>query len=225
MPADFKITELRWKERAVYPGKTLVLVVVIENKGDEKDDGLCLFYSDKGLKASFYIPELEPDVAYEGVLEEEIPTDFDLGKESAFVHVKPLKLDVTDTKYTSFFVLSRRDVNLNVDEAVDLEGKELSRAKIYVDGIYVHHWTPEFFLFGDARYCDGYAECGFGEHKIEVKKKDYQTYSTTINAKREYMGSIICVLPILTPSSEHTKEVTITANVDNPEISIRRKKE
>lgn len=221
MPSNFKIVKLTWKERAKYPGETLILSVIVENTGGEKSNGLCLFYSDKGLKASFYIPELEPDETYEGKIEKEIPADFEVGKDSALIHVKPMGLSVTDTKYVSFFVLSHRDVNLNVEEAVDLNGNPLSRAEIYVDGIYVHHWTPEFILFGDGRYCDSYIECGFGEHEIEVKKKDYKSFLTSVQAKREYMGSLISVFPVLAPSSEHTQRITILANVENPKVYIK----
>ncbi len=56
-------------------------------------------------------------------------------------------------------------------QAVDADGNPVSRAQVYVDGRYTHHWAPEELEFCSGCWI-GEAFCDFGEHTVEVRKGD-----------------------------------------------------
>lgn len=70
-----------------------------------------------------------------------------------------------------------------INEVKDEDGNALSSVKIYVDGVYLHHYAPETLTFCDGCKCDTYVDCGFGEHTIKLEKSGYQDWSDkkTIN--------------------------------------------
>ncbi len=68
-----------------------------------------------------------------------------------------------------------------INEAKDRQGNVLSSVKIYVDGVYIHHYVPETINFCGGCKCDSDVDCGFGEHAIELQKTGYEDWEEGIN--------------------------------------------
>lgn len=68
-----------------------------------------------------------------------------------------------------------------INEAKDRQGNVLSSVKIYVDGVYIHHYVPETINFCGGCKCDTDVDCGFGEHAIELQKTGYEDWEEGIN--------------------------------------------
>ncbi len=67
--------------------------------------------------------------------------------------------------------------------AHDYVGNTVSRAKIYVDGSYIHHYLPETLYFCANCYCDDdhQVACPLGRHQLLVRHDGFQPWQLTIN--------------------------------------------
>lgn len=85
-----------------------------------------------------------------------------------------------------------------INEVKDDDGNVLSNAKVYVNGVYVHHYAPEELTFCDDCKCDTDVDCGFGEYTIKLEKSGYQDWieTKTINARDSHE-----VNPVMNKSS------------------------
>ena len=92
----------------------------------------------------------------------------------------------------------------NIRNAKDEAHAEVSSAKIYVDGVYVHHYAPEELTFKEGGSCDGYVDCGFGEHTVSVKKEGYADWSKTRNI---VAGSNVEDFPIMRKTNGEEGEI------------------
>lgn len=81
-----------------------------------------------------------------------------------------------------------------INEVKDKNGSVLSSVKIYIDGAYIHHYTPETLVFCDGCKCDTYVDCGFGSHTIGLQKTGYLDWNEEINIKS---GDILEVSPVM----------------------------
>jgi len=68
-----------------------------------------------------------------------------------------------------------------INEVRDENGETLSNVKIYLDGIYLHHYAPETLTFCYSCQCDGDTDCGFGDHTIRLEKPGYQDWQEEIS--------------------------------------------
>lgn len=74
---------------------------------------------------------------------------------------------------------SSQEATYKINEVKDEEGNLLGNVKVYLDGVYLHHYAPETLTFCDDCHCDGDVDCGFGTHTIKLEKSDYQDWSET----------------------------------------------
>ncbi|MBL7159426.1 lamin tail domain-containing protein, partial [Candidatus Microgenomates bacterium] len=100
-----------------------------------------------------------------------------------------------------------------INEVKDEEGDELTNAKVYVDGVYVHHYAPETLTFCDNCKCDTYVDCGFGEHAIKLEKSDYQdwTETKTISAGDSHEAN-----PVMNKSSSTSSPTSTPTKTPTP---------
>ncbi len=80
-----------------------------------------------------------------------------------------------------------------INEVKDSSGSKLDQVKIYVDSVYIHHYTPETLTFCDGCKCDEVA-CGFGSHIFKLEKSGYNEWTET---KAIYSGDNHEATPIL----------------------------
>ena len=67
----------------------------------------------------------------------------------------------------------------HITEAKDaITGAAITRAKVYVDDVYIHGWAPEDITFCAGCKCDTYVDCGFGTHTVKVVKDDKEWTKT-----------------------------------------------
>ena len=107
-----------------------------------------------------------------------------------------------------------------INEVKDKNGKVLSNVKIYVDGVYVHHYAPETLTFCDSCKCDTYVDCGFGSHTIELQKADYQDWTEEINIKA---GDNLEVNPVMEKEEEVTSTPASTPTPKPPTLTPTKK--
>ena len=82
-----------------------------------------------------------------------------------------------------------------INEVKDGDGEVLNIVKVYVDGVYLHHYAPEVLTFCDGCQCDTYVSCGFGQHVIKLEKTGYHDWSET---KTFNFDSFYEVNPVMT---------------------------
>ncbi|MFC1727302.1 lamin tail domain-containing protein [Patescibacteria group bacterium] len=104
---------------------------------------------------------------------------------------------------------SPTSASYQINDAKNEDGETINNAKVYVDGVYLHHYAPETLTFCDGCSCDDYVGCGFGEHTIKVEKGGYEDWSETrsINA-----GDGIEVNPVLNSAD--------SSSVSTPTLSL-----
>jgi len=93
-----------------------------------------------------------------------------------------------------------------INEVKDKDGEVLSSVKVYVDGVYVHHYTPEVLTFCDGCQCDTYVNCSFGQHAIKLEKTGYEDWSkeTTIDPNTSDEVSPVMIFSEPNPTSTPT---------------------
>ena len=101
-----------------------------------------------------------------------------------------------------------------INEVKDEDGNVLSSVKVYVDGVYVHHYAPETLKFCDGCQCDTYVDCGFGEHTIKLEKSGYENWSKTIMVDSEYSEEVD---PVMSLSSDSTSLPSSSISTPSPE--------
>ena len=97
-----------------------------------------------------------------------------------------------------------------INEVKDEDGEVLrSSVKVYVDGVYIHHYAPEVLTFCDGCQCDGYVACGFGQHTIKLEKTGYEDWSKeiTINSNTSDEVSPVMVFLESSPTSTPTPKI------------------
>jgi len=96
-----------------------------------------------------------------------------------------------------------------INEVKDEDGEVLSSVKVYVDGVYVHHYTPEVLNFCDGCWCDGYTSCGFGQHTIKLEKTGYEDWSKEITINLNTSDEVSPVMIFSEPNPTLTPTVLI----------------
>ncbi len=91
-----------------------------------------------------------------------------------------------------------------INEVKDEDGEILKNVKVYVDGVYLHHYVPEVLTFCDDCQCDDYLSCGFGEHTIKLEKTGYEDWSKTITINPETADEVNPVMIFLESTSMPT---------------------
>ncbi|TFH42408.1 MAG: hypothetical protein E4G94_06335, partial [ANME-2 cluster archaeon] len=66
-----------------------------------------------------------------------------------------------------------------IGDSKDPAGIILSAAKVYIDNVYLGHYTPETISFCDGCQCDSVVACGLGIHTAKVTKTGYNDWTKT----------------------------------------------
>ncbi|HUS51994.1 MAG TPA: hypothetical protein VMX77_00845, partial [Candidatus Bathyarchaeia archaeon] len=74
---------------------------------------------------------------------------------------------------------SQEKATYKINEVKDGEGNLLGSVKVYLDGVYLHHYAPETLTFCDSCQDENGVDCGFGTHTVKLEKSDYQDWSET----------------------------------------------
>jgi len=90
------------------------------------------------------------------------------------------------------------------------DGDILSSVKIYIDGVYIHHYAPETITFCSGCKCDTYVDCGFGQHTFRLEKTGYNNWEKTemINAAGSYEVNPVMTKTSATPAPTSTPTLT-----------------
>jgi len=96
-----------------------------------------------------------------------------------------------------------------INEVRDEDGEILSSVKVYVDGVYVHHYAPEVLTFCDGCQCDSYVGCGFGQHTIKLEKTGYGDWSKEITINLNTSDEVSPVMIFSEPNPTLTPTVLI----------------
>ncbi|MGD8744413.1 MAG: carbohydrate binding domain-containing protein, partial [Candidatus Woesebacteria bacterium] len=113
-----------------------------------------------------------------------------------------------------------------INDAKDEGGNALSSVKIYIDGVYVHHYAPETIEFCEGCDCDGYVTCGYGEHTIRLEKSGYENWSRTktFNAGDSYSDDPVLLAISSDPQSTPTLKLTESPeNTSTPKPEVKSK--
>lgn len=115
-----------------------------------------------------------------------------------------------------------------INEVKDNQGNKISNVKVYLDGVYLHHYAPEILVFCQGCKCDTYVDCKFGKHRIELQKDGYYEWFEEIEIKPGDNLEVNPVMekeeifnptsspipsPILTPTP--TQEITPTLSLNS----------
>ena len=73
-----------------------------------------------------------------------------------------------------------------INEVKSEDGEVLSSVKVYLDGIYIHHYAPEVLTFCDGCQCDTDVDCGYGEHIIRLEKSGFDNCNEEIMVNAGY---------------------------------------
>jgi len=106
-----------------------------------------------------------------------------------------------------------------INEVKDENGEGLSSVLIYVDNIYIHHYTPEILTFCDGCRCNNYVDCGFGIHTIRLEKNNFNNWSETktINLEDYYeVNPIMQPIDLSSPSPSPTPTPIIPSKSPSP---------
>ena len=96
-----------------------------------------------------------------------------------------------------------------INEVKDNDGEVLSSVKVYVDGVYIHHYVPEVLTFCDDCQCDSYVSCGFGQHIIKLEKTGYEDWSKEITINSNTSDEVSPVMIFSEPNPTSTPTVLI----------------
>jgi len=89
-------------------------------------------------------------------------------------------------------------------------GQSLSAVKIYVDGVYIHHYAPEDLTFGPGKYLDTYVSAEFGTHEIRLTKDGYNDWVEMVNVQD---GSDITLTPSMTATTPEIPTIEVVAGL------------
>lgn len=99
---------------------------------------------------------------------------------------------------------------LKINQVKNEKGEILSSVKIYLDGIYLHHYAPEELIFCDGCRCDNLTACGFGEHLLKLEKSGYQDWQ---EKKVINKGETIEINAVMSFKSEQNADDSKTASL------------
>jgi hypothetical protein len=84
-----------------------------------------------------------------------------------------------------------KDAEINIGAVKDNNGKVLSNVKVYVNGIYTHHYAPEILVFCPGCNCGNqvhFVECNYGDGVLKLERKDYEDWEKAISvSKGDYL--------------------------------------
>jgi len=106
-----------------------------------------------------------------------------------------------------------------VKSPTDSSGNTLTSVKIYVDGVYIHHYAPEELIFGSGRFCDQESKvvCDFGQHKITLEKSGFESESIEQEFYSGTQAEINLVLKEVAPTS---KPASISTPTLKPTVAL-----
>ncbi len=112
----------------------------------------------------------------------------------------------------------------NIYTVKDDTGDSLSNVKIYLDGVYIHHYAPETLTFCSDCVCDGEYDCRFGNHIIRLEKKGYEDWSRSVNIEERMiydvnpvMNKISTISPSVTVENDGIPTNTLSGGFGNDE--------
>jgi len=122
------------------------------------------------------------------------------------------------TRGCQFIWADEQIANLKINRPKDKEGKEIEHKnfKIYINGVYIHKYTPEDLTFCSDCRCNNYVDCHFGKNTIKLTNSDYQDWVEEIEIQ---IGETLELNPVMqlvestptpTPTSTPTKSPTNT---------------
>lgn len=118
------------------------------------------------------------------VLTEPTPSNDECGFTSSTPTSTPtLTFTPTNTPTPSPTPTSVPKAVYKINEVKDNQGNKISNAKVYLDGVYLHHYAPEILVFCQGCKCDTYVDCEFGKHRVELQKDGYYEWSEEIEIK------------------------------------------
>jgi len=106
-----------------------------------------------------------------------------------------------------------------INEVKDEDGEVLSNVKVYVDGIYLHHYTPEVLTFCDDCQCDNCVSCGFGQHTIKLEKTGYEDWSKEITINPDSFDEVNPAMVFL--ESNPTSTLVPTLEIPTPTLPLK----
>ena len=108
-----------------------------------------------------------------------------------------------------------------INEVKDEDGEVLrSSVKVYVDGVYIHHYAPEVLTFCDNCQCDSYVVCGFGQHTIKLEKTGYEDWSKEITINSNASDEISPVMVFLESNPTSTPVPSLKISTPTPTKKI-----
>ena len=106
---------------------------------------------------------------------------------SSLTPTKPvLSPALTITPTLSSTPTSKLTATYKINEVKDEDGNVLSSVKVYVDGVYIHHYVPEVLTFCDGCQCNTYVDCGYGEHVIMLEKSGFDNWNEVVIVNAGY---------------------------------------
>lgn len=157
------------------------------------------------------------------VLSEPTPSN----NECYFISLTPSPTPTSKPTYTPTPTPTPK-ATYKINEVKDKQGNKVSNVKIYLDGVYLHHYTPEILVFCQGCKCDTYVDCEFGKHRVELQKDGYYEWFEEIEIKPGDNLEVNPVMekeeifnptstptpsPILTPTP--TQEITPTLSLNS----------
>jgi len=100
-----------------------------------------------------------------------------------------------------------------INDVKDENGNVLTSVKIYVDGVYAHHYAPETLTF-----CDNCEDGGFGQHTIRLEKAGYQDWSDT---KDLYSGNSYEISSQMTAMQDSLSSSVSTTKLTSPSPTLK----
>jgi len=119
----------------------------------------------------------------------------------------------TSTNSPTPTVETIEEANCLINSPTDSSGNTLTNVKIYIDGTYIHHYTPEELIFGPGCFCDqeNKVPCDFGQHKITLEKSGFESESIEQEFYSGMKTEISLVLEETKVSLESTSTPTLTS--------------
>jgi len=108
-----------------------------------------------------------------------------------------------------------------INEVKSEDGEVLSSVKVYLDGIYIHHYAPEVLTFCDGCQCDTDVDCGYGEHIIRLEKSGFDNCNEEIMVNAGYYKEANPVMNLsdsVLPTSTSTPIPTSTPTLPIPTL-------
>ncbi|MFC1790493.1 lamin tail domain-containing protein [Patescibacteria group bacterium] len=106
-----------------------------------------------------------------------------------------------------------------INQPLDHQNQPISQVKVYLDGVYLHHYAPETLTFGESLSCDNLVNCGFGEHTIKLEKKGYAIFEEKFLFAQGSYFSLDPVLVVSLESETPTPSPTLSEVILSPTVT------